>query len=147
LSKATVSCGRTPSAYRLPASNLPAGLSVDTGGVVSGTPTALSTNVVTVRASDGAGHSGSASFSWTITPQIVTVPNVLGLQQTAAIAAMRAVGLLQGAIASDNQCIAPRGQVTAQRPSAGPFALVPNASFNLSVSSGHDTKGKPCLLK
>jgi hypothetical protein len=38
-------------------------------------------------------------------PQIVIVPNVLGLQKDEAIAAMESVGVILGAIALDNRCI------------------------------------------
>jgi len=134
--------------YAWTAANLPPGLSIDSSsGLVAGTPHDPSTFGVTVTATDQAGHAGSASFSWTITPPIVTVPNVVGLQKTAAIVAMKAVGLIQGSIASDNLCLAPAGQVLAQQPPAGPFTLVANASFNLTVSSGHDPRGKVCTLK
>jgi alpha-tubulin suppressor-like RCC1 family protein len=134
--------------YTWTASNLPPGLSVDSSsGVISGTPTHPSTYSVTVTATDQAGHSGSASFSWTITQKIVTVPNVRGLQKGDAIAAMESVGLLLGTIALDNRCIDRQGTVLDQTPTAGPFALVPGASFNLTVSSGHDAKGRPCVHK
>jgi alpha-tubulin suppressor-like RCC1 family protein len=131
--------------YTWTASNLPPGLSVDSShGVISGTPSQPSTFHVTATATDKAGHSGSASFSWTITPQIVTVPNVLGLQKEDAMTAMESVGLVLGGISLDNGCIDVGGTVLIQYPPAGPFALVPGASFRLTVSSGHDAMGKPC---
>lgn len=134
--------------YTWDVSNLPPGLSVDSSsGVVSGTPTRPSTYTVTATATDQAGHAGSASFSWTITPQIVTVPNVLSLQKDDAIAAMESVGLVLGGISLDNGCIDIRGTVLVQHPSPGPFGLVPGASFRLTVSSGHDARGRPCVFK
>ncbi|WP_246508673.1 putative Ig domain-containing protein [Actinocrinis puniceicyclus] len=48
------------------ASGLPAGLSISSSGLISGTPTASGTFNVTVTAKDGTGASGSASFTWTI---------------------------------------------------------------------------------
>jgi beta-lactam-binding protein with PASTA domain len=84
---------------------------------------------------------------WTITPQIVTVPNVLGLQKGDAIAAMESVGLVLGGISLDDGCIDVGGTVLTQYPSAGPFALVAGASFRLTVSSGHDASGRPCTFK
>lgn len=80
-------------------------------------------------------------------PTQVTVPNVVGLQKDDAIAAMKAVGLLPGSIGSDNQCIEPQGTVATQTPGAGPFVLVPGATFHLTVSSGHDGTGKPCTFR
>jgi alpha-tubulin suppressor-like RCC1 family protein len=134
--------------YTWDASNLPPGLSVDSSsGIITGTPTDPSAYIVTVTATDQAGRSSSASFSWTITPQIVTVPNVLSLQKDDAIAAMEAVGLALGNISLDNGCIDIRGTVLTQHPTAGPFALVPGATFHLMVSSGHNAQGKPCIFQ
>jgi subtilase family serine protease len=48
------------------ASGLPAGLSISSSGLISGTPTTAATSSVTVTATDTTGASGSASFSWTI---------------------------------------------------------------------------------
>jgi alpha-galactosidase len=48
------------------ASGLPAGLSISSSGLISGTPTTAGTSNVTVTATDATGASGSASFSWTI---------------------------------------------------------------------------------
>jgi subtilase family serine protease len=48
------------------ASGLPAGLSISSSGLISGTPTTAGTYHVTVTATDGTGASGSATFGWTI---------------------------------------------------------------------------------
>jgi Beta-1,3-glucanase/Putative Ig domain/F5/8 type C domain len=48
------------------ASGLPAGLSISSGGLISGTPTTASTSTVTVTATDTTGASGSATFTWTV---------------------------------------------------------------------------------
>jgi len=48
------------------ATGLPTGLSISSGGVISGTPTAVGSYSVTVTASSGTA-SGSTTFSWTIT--------------------------------------------------------------------------------
>jgi len=134
--------------YTWGASDLPTGLSIDSSsGVIFGIPTHPSKFTVTVTATDQAGQPGSASFSWTITPQIVTVPNVRGLQNEDAMTAMESVGLVLGGISLDNGCIDVGGTVLLQYPPAGPFALVPGVSFRLTVSSGHDAKGKPCSSK
>jgi hypothetical protein len=50
------------------ATGLPAGLSISTSGLISGTPTTAGTSSVTVTATDSTGASGSASFSWTVNP-------------------------------------------------------------------------------
>ncbi|GAA1995576.1 M4 family metallopeptidase [Catenulispora subtropica] len=49
------------------ATGLPAGLSISSAGVISGTPTGTGTSSVTVTASSGTA-SGSATFSWTVNP-------------------------------------------------------------------------------
>jgi chitinase len=48
------------------ATGLPAGLSISSSGLVSGTPTTAATSNVTVTATDTTGAKGSASFTWTI---------------------------------------------------------------------------------
>jgi hypothetical protein len=48
------------------ATGLPAGLSISSSGLISGTPTTAATSSVTVTAKDTTGASGSASFTWTI---------------------------------------------------------------------------------
>ncbi|MEY9963514.1 hypothetical protein ABIA33_001547 [Streptacidiphilus sp. MAP12-16] len=60
------------------ATGLPAGLSISSGGLISGTPTTAATSSVTVKATDSTGASGSASFSWTVNPtstETVSVTN------------------------------------------------------------------------
>ncbi len=56
--------------YTWTASGLPAGLSASSGGVISGTPTTQGTSNVTVTATDSSNpaKSGTASFSWTVSP-------------------------------------------------------------------------------
>jgi hypothetical protein len=48
------------------ASGLPAGLSINSSGRITGTPTTAGTSSVTVTATDTTGAHGSASFSWVI---------------------------------------------------------------------------------
>ncbi|SEM44962.1 putative Ig domain-containing protein, partial [Streptacidiphilus jiangxiensis] len=48
------------------ASGLPAGLSISSSGLISGTPTTAATSSVTVTATSSTGATGSASFTWTI---------------------------------------------------------------------------------
>jgi putative Ig domain-containing protein len=50
------------------ASGLPAGLSISSSGLISGTPTTAATSSVTVTAKDTTNATGSASFSWTVNP-------------------------------------------------------------------------------
>jgi hypothetical protein len=48
------------------ATGLPAGLSISSSGLISGTPTTAGTSSVTVTATDTTGAHGSAAFTWTI---------------------------------------------------------------------------------
>jgi subtilase family serine protease len=57
------------------AAGLPAGLSISSAGVISGTPTTAQTTSVTVTASDTSGSTGTAHFSWTVSSPTVTVTN------------------------------------------------------------------------
>jgi hypothetical protein len=50
------------------AAGLPAGLSITSSGLISGTPTAAGASSVTVTAKDTTGASGSATFTWTVSP-------------------------------------------------------------------------------
>ena len=51
------------------ATGLPAGLSINTSsGLISGTPSTTGTSSVTVTAHDSSGPSGTASFSWVVSP-------------------------------------------------------------------------------
>ncbi len=72
----SASDSQTGETFTWAASGLPAGLSIDpASGTISGTPTTAGTSSVTVTATDGAGFSGSTSFSWTVTNTIsVTNP-------------------------------------------------------------------------
>ena len=48
------------------ATGLPAGLSISSSGLITGTPTTAGTSSVTVTAKDTTGATGSATFTWTI---------------------------------------------------------------------------------
>jgi hypothetical protein len=53
--------------YTFSATGLPAGLSISSSGLISGTPTATGTSSVTVTATDSASRTGSTTFTWTVT--------------------------------------------------------------------------------
>ncbi|MDH6131490.1 hypothetical protein P3T37_000859 [Kitasatospora sp. MAA4] len=50
------------------ATGLPAGLSISSTGLITGTPTAAGTSSVTVTAKDSTGATGSSTFSFTVAP-------------------------------------------------------------------------------
>jgi hypothetical protein len=61
------------------ATGLPAGLSIGSStGLISGTPTTTGTYTVTVTATDSTGASGSAPFTWTVTPAAAVTLVVAG---------------------------------------------------------------------
>ena len=49
------------------ATGLPAGLSISSSGLITGTPTTAGSSTTSVTARDSTGASGSASFTWTVT--------------------------------------------------------------------------------
>ena len=56
------------SGYTWTATGLPAGLSISTAGLISGTPTTAGTYSVTATVKDSANATASTTFSWTINP-------------------------------------------------------------------------------
>jgi hypothetical protein len=69
------------------ATGLPAGLSINSGsGLISGTPTTAATSNVTVTAQDTTGASGSASFTWTVNPALVTTSTALSSSANPSLA-------------------------------------------------------------
>jgi hypothetical protein len=57
------------------ATGLPTGLSISNSGLISGTATTAGTYDPVVYISDGTGATGSASFTWRVEPDTVTVTN------------------------------------------------------------------------
>jgi prepilin-type N-terminal cleavage/methylation domain-containing protein len=70
----TASGGATPMTWT--ATGLPTSLTISSGGLISGTPSAAGTFSVVVRVTDGFGLFGDAAFTWTINPALtVTTPS------------------------------------------------------------------------
>jgi hypothetical protein len=72
------------------ATGLPAGLSISSTGLISGTPTASGSSSVTVTATDTTGAKGTASFTWTVnaaTGNTVTVTTPAAQTSTVGTAA------------------------------------------------------------
>jgi hypothetical protein len=55
---------------------LPVGLSLSSSGVISGKSTTSGTYTFTVRSTDSIGYTGSATFSLTVTAQVITPPTI-----------------------------------------------------------------------
>jgi len=62
--------GRAPYTWALISGSLPSGLSLNAGGVISGTPTVFGTFPFAVRATDSVGATAVASFSIVINPDV-----------------------------------------------------------------------------
>lgn len=109
--------------------------------VVGGVKTAASTSPVgtvtmqTPAAGVQATQGGSVDLTLSSGQAMVTVPNVVGLEQGAASTALVAAGLLRGAVALANNATVLAGNVISQTPSAG-AAVAPQSAVNLVVSSG-----------
>ena len=56
-------------------STLPAGLSISSDGIITGTPTAIGTTAVILTFSDATAFAQTVSFNWTVCPKpTVTAP-------------------------------------------------------------------------
>jgi hypothetical protein len=59
------------------ATGLPAGLSISSSGLITGTPTTAGSSSVTVTATDATGAKGSAGFTWTVSSSSTCTPSQL----------------------------------------------------------------------
>jgi hypothetical protein len=101
---------------------------VPAGNVISQTP-----------AADSPVASGtSVSLIVSLGQPPVTVPNVVGLPQAQAEAAIVNAGLTAGPIAQQNSSTVPAGNVISQDPAAG-SSVAPGSAVNLVVSAGPST--------
>ncbi|WP_216361192.1 putative Ig domain-containing protein [Caulobacter mirabilis] len=93
----TASGGAAPYGYTVTAGTLPAGLTLTTAGVLSGTPTTAGGNSFTVTATDAYGFSQSAAYTLAVgTPAATVQPKtvaVIGGQSVTIDAAQGATGL------------------------------------------------------
>jgi kumamolisin len=94
------------------ATGLPAGLSMSSGGLITGTPTTAGTGTVTVNVSDQFTNAGSTQFVWTVVtpgPPTASLGGVAGLKSgKAKLAFSFAAGSNAPAIASV-QLVLPKG--------------------------------------
>src|SRR5512147_1063516 len=89
-----VAGGGSGGPYSFSATGLPAGLTMSTGGVISGTPTVSGTFSYTVTITDKDGHAGSVNCSVTVAPPVSADCAVINAIQGVAItpATMNASG-------------------------------------------------------
>ncbi|WP_063628123.1 putative Ig domain-containing protein [Actinospica robiniae] len=127
------------------ATGLPAGLSISSSGLISGTPTTSGSSSVTVTAKDTTGASGSASFTWTInstTGNTVTVTspgNQTGTVGTAVSKQISATDSASGQTLTFSATGLPGGLSIS---SSGLISGTPTASGTFSVTvTAQDTTG------
>ena len=87
----SASGGSGPYTFRVSAGALPAGLALDPGGVLSGTPAALGAYTFTVEAQAATGCMGTADFTLSIldtTPPVLTLPGNLTATATSPAGAV-----------------------------------------------------------
>ncbi|MFF5229798.1 ExeM/NucH family extracellular endonuclease [Dactylosporangium sp. NPDC000521] len=70
----TLSASGGTAPYTWTATGLPDGLTISSGGVIEGTPTAAATASVTVTATESGGASGSATFTYAVTTTTTVLP-------------------------------------------------------------------------
>ncbi|MEZ5402288.1 MAG: PASTA domain-containing protein [Bryobacteraceae bacterium] len=78
-------------------------------------------------------------------PGTVTVPNLAGLTQSAAVASLQAVHLTAAASTAAPDLVQPAGAVISQSPSAG-SQVSPDSSVSMVISSGHPQTTVPNLV-
>jgi Putative Ig domain/PASTA domain len=129
-STAPVATGGT-APYIWSVTGLPAGLSADAAGRVSGTvgPSPY-TNLVTFTAHDAGGQAATRTITWTVP---VAVPTVTGSTRTMAQNAILAAGLSVGQVSTARNCASP-GDVVSQSPSGG-TQQPPGSAVNITVGT------------
>ena len=87
-------------------------------------------------------QSSSVSLVVSIGPVMVTVPNVVGMIQTSAVAAIKAVNLVVGTITTANSTTVPAGGVISQNPASG-ISVAQGSPVNLVISIGLNVVPQP----
>jgi len=113
--------------YVWSARNLPPGISIDSRAGESstaetslfGTPTVAGSYLVTVSATDNGGRVLEESFWWTVTPALVTVPNVIGFTRPEALDTLQALGFVVTIGYSIATCEELPGHVVSTEPGPG----------------------------
>ena len=127
--------------------NPPAEMSINpTGneaGLITWEPTQTGDFSITVTVTDGKSDPVSQTFTITVKEAaMVTVPNVVGLSQTAAEAAITAAGLTVGTVTQETSSTVLAGNVISQNPAAD-ASVARGSAVNLVVSSGPSGGGEP----
>ena len=118
------------------ASGLPAGLTIDaTSGHITGTPTTACACSVAVQATDSAGFSGTATFTWTITNVVsVTNPGAQSSTTGSAIAGLQIVASDTSSTATLRYLASGLPAALAVDPSSGLITGTPTLACACSVT-------------
>ena len=134
------------------AAGLPAGLSISSSGLITGTPSAAGTYTVTVTATDSIGASGSASFTWTISgtsggfpsgyKQLVTAENSLCLDVSGNTGT-------SGAAIDQWTCNGQTNQEFQFVPVSGGYGELQaqNSGQDVAVANSSTTQGSPDIVQ
>ncbi len=95
----TASGGTAPYSFLVTPGSLPAGLTLTSGGVLSGTPTAGGSFNFTVTATDSSGFTGTRSYTLVVDPAIITLPATTLANGTLGVALTRAITAATGGTA------------------------------------------------
>lgn len=141
--------GTAPYGFAITAGALPAGMTLNTAGVLSGTPTASGNFNFTVTATDSAGSpaSGSRAYTLTVASPTVTLPATALAGGTAGQTYTAVVNQATGGIAPYTYAIssgAPPAGVTVN-PATGELSGTPTVagSFTFTLTATDSTTGTP----
>lgn len=81
----TATGGTGPFVFAIVTGSLPAGLTLSSGGVFAGTPTAAGSSTFTVRATNASGCSGDTAFTLTVVAAVPTMPQAFLLVLAAGL--------------------------------------------------------------
>lgn len=116
----------------------PAGMTIDpVSGVIDWTPMAAGSFAVAVQVSDGKGGTDSQGFAIQVSapPPTVQVPNLVGLTQAQATAALASARLILGGVTEARSSTVPAGTVIGQEPDAG-STVAPSTAVAIVLSMG-----------
>ena len=125
-----------PLTYAL-VNNPPQGMAINATGLITWTPSLTQTGAfpVTVTVTDNKSAPVEQAFTLTVQAATVTVPNVAGLSQSAAEAAIISAGLTVGSVTQEASATVAAGNVISQNPAAND-SVSQGSAVALVVSSG-----------
>lgn len=121
-----------------------AGESLGTGGGIT-VLLPVGTHVITASVTDNGGLAGQDQASVTVTPQLIDVPYVIGVQQSAAEEEILAAGLTVGSVSFESNEGVPAGTVIDQYPVACTACAEPDSAVDLVVSDGPSPNNFPIV--